>query len=249
MNLLIVEDEKPAAEQLKRLLKKAAPEAFVHGPLQSVKQSVARLKDNPTPDLIFLDIQLSDGHSFEIFDQLKVKAPVIFCTAYDQYALRAFKLKSIDYLLKPIDPEELETAVQKFNDWQSPPSLDIAALRENMQPAANFKSRFVIKIGDKLSVVATSSIDFFFSESKNSFLQTEGGKQYPIDYSLDQLSEILNPSRFFRINRKYFVSLNSIEDVRSYSGSRLKLKLRHSPDTDILVSRDRTSEFKTWLDS
>jgi len=249
MNFLIIEDEKPAAEQLKRLLRKSAAEAFIHGPLQSVAEAVEWLEDNPAPDLVFLDIQLADGHSFEIFDKVELKSPVIFCTAYDQYALKAFKLKSIDYLLKPIDPAELGQALHKFREWDSPAPVNIESLREAMSAPENYKSRFVIKVGDKLTVVATSDIDFFFSQSKSSFLQTNSGKQYPIDQSLDQLSDMLSPARFFRINRKYLISIDAIKDVRSYSSSRLKLKLRHCNDEDVLVSRDRTSDFKEWLDS
>ncbi len=250
MNILIVEDEKPAAEQLKRLLKRAVPEAFVHGPLQSTAECIVWLKENPAPDLIFLDIQLADGHSFEIFDQIKISSPIIFCTAYDQYALRAFKLNSVDYLLKPVDPAELTRALGKYRQWHrndSPP-LDISSLREALQTPKEFKSRFVIKVGDKLSMVPTGEIDFFFSESKSTFLQTSAGKQYPLDHSLDQLAEMINPAQFYRINRKYLVNLKSIEDVRSYSSSRLKLQLRHCDDHDVLVSRDRTSDFKSWLE-
>lgn len=252
MNILIVEDEKPAAEQLMRLLRKELPEAFFHGPLGSVQSSVEWLQKNPAPDLIFLDIQLEDGPSFEIFKETQVKAPIIFCTAYDQYALKAFKLNSIDYLLKPVEPEELERALEKYRQWNQPAEnpLDSNTLQQLLHPGkAQHKNRFVIKVGEKLNIVPTEEIDFFVSAGKFTFLQTEQGRQYPIDQSLDRLQEILDPDKFYRISRKYIVSFPAIREVRSYSSSRLKLQLRHSDDQDVMVSRDRTGGFKEWLDS
>ncbi len=253
MNVLIIEDEKPAAEQLMRLLRKELPNAFFHGPLPSVKVSREWLDQNPAPDLIFLDIQLADGPSFEIFNGLKITAPIIFCTAYDQYALKAFQLNSIDYLLKPVEPEELRRALEKFSHWNATDDhqkYDAQILKQLLESRENhYKTRFVIKVGDKLNVIEVPEIDFFVSSGKYTFLQTSSGRQYPVEQSLDRLQEILDPSQFHRINRRYIIRFPAIEEVRSYSTSRLKLQLRNCDDNDVMVSRNRTNGFKEWLDS
>lgn len=252
MNILIIEDEKPAAEQLMRLLRKQLPEAFFHGPVGSIQSSVDWLEKNPSPDLIFLDIQLEDGPSFEIFRKTEVRAPIIFCTAYDQYALKAFKLNSIDYLLKPVEPAELQRALDKYRKWNTTaaPQLDDQSLHQLLNPLkAQYKNRFVIKVGEKLNVISVEEVAFFVSAGKFTFLQNNEGRQYPIDLSLDRLQEILDPDKFHRISRKYIVSFPAIEEVRSYSSSRLKLQLRHCKNPDVMVSRDRTAGFKEWLGS
>lgn len=249
MRTLIIEDEKPAAQQLMRLLQREIPEAVIEGPLPSIQESVQWLKAQPHPDLIFLDIHLADGSSFEIFKRLTVNSPIIFCTAFDQYALEAFKLNSLDYLLKPIEPDELKRALDKFKSRSSPQTIDAEILQSVMREVnRSYKDRFVVKLGEKLVVVNTDAIDFFYSEDKFTYLQTESGKQYIIDYSLGQLEEVLNPAVFFRISRKYLVKLSAIIEVHSYSSSRLKLKLRNCQDTETLVSRNRTTAFKQWLD-
>lgn len=249
MHALIIEDEKPAAMQLRRLLERHEKELKISGPLASISQSVAWLESNEHPDLIFMDIHLADGSSFEIFKKVKIKTPIIFCTAFDQYALEAFKVNSLDYLLKPIEPEDLNRALAKFKSRAEPPAFDQKMLVNLLSNTpANYKSRFVVKVGEKLVVVNTDEIDFFFSEDKFTYLQTQLGKQYIIDYSLGQLEEITDPNQFFRISRKYLVKLQAIEEVNSYSSSRLKLKLRNCNDSETLVSRDRTSAFKQWLD-
>jgi DNA-binding LytR/AlgR family response regulator len=250
MHLLIIEDEKPAAKQLLRLLERELDSFTVSGPLATISESKAWLANNPAPDLIFLDIHLADGPSFEIFrDQQALSAPIIFCTAYNQYALEAFKLNSLDYLLKPVEPEELHRALKKFEAQKPAPNLSQSLLLELLEKPRNaFKKRFVIKVGDKLQPIETEQIHFFFSESKATFLQHENGRQYPLEQSLDKLEPVLNPKQFFRISRKYLVSYAAIDEVRSYSSSRLKLTLKNCPDTDVLVSRDRTGDFKRWLD-
>tara|TARA_B100000678_G_scaffold289250_1_gene299396 strand:+ start:151 stop:909 length:759 start_codon:yes stop_codon:yes gene_type:complete len=251
MNILIIEDESPAAERLRRLLKPLLPDAFFHGPLDSVRSAVNWLNDNPNPDLIFLDIQLADGLSFDIFRQYDVNTPVIFCTAYDQYAIRAFKLNSIDYLLKPIDPHDLEGAVTKFLRQRETraPHIDVEYLQQSMQVQEKvYKSRFITRIGDQLKPVEVEGISLFYSADKITFMQLENGRPYPLDYSLDQVEGLVDPQRFFRVNRKFIISMSGIEDIRTYSSSRLKLKLKNVEDKDVLVSRERVNDFKKWLD-
>lgn len=251
MQVLIIEDEIPAAKQLERLLKNALPDAHIHGPLSSIEESIAWLNKNPNPDLIFLDIHLADGPSFAIFKDRPIDVPIIFCTAYDQYALEAFKVNSIDYLLKPIDPEELYKAIAKFIKLrQSPVSLDGDLLKELLEPKAKkLKERFVLRQSEKLVLVEVKDIDFFVSSGGSSFLQNKEGTQFIIDQSLDQIEGYLDPERFYRVNRGYLVGLASIAEMQSYSGSRLRLTLRNCKDKDIFVSRDKTASFKAWLDS
>jgi len=251
MKVLLIEDERPAAKQLERLLKNALPEASILGPLDSVQSSIEWLNSNPAPDLIFLDIHLSDGPSFNIFKNREVDIPIIFCTAFDQYALEAFKVNSIDYLLKPIDPEELYKAVAKFLKLRkSPFTLDGELLRELLEPKAKkLKERFVLKQGEKLVMVNIKEVDFFVSSGGSSFLQNKEGTQFIIDQSLDQIEAYLDPNRFYRINRGYLIGLDSIEELQPYSGSRLRLILRNCKAKDIFVSRDKTASFRAWLDS
>ncbi len=250
-NILIVEDERPAADRLKRLLKPLLPGAFFHGHLDSVKSAVCWLEENAAPDLIFLDIRLADGLSFEIFRQHEILTPVIFCTAYDQYAIQAFKLNSIDYLLKPIDPEELAKAVEKFMRLREtrPPSIDFDYLQKAIsKQEKTYKSRFITKIRDQLKPVGVAEISLFYSADKATYMQLENGKNYLLDYSLEQVDGMVDPAMFFRINRKYIIAINSIKDIRTYSSSRLKLSLTNVDDGDILVSRERVGAFKEWLD-
>lgn len=256
MRALIIEDEKPAAQQLIRILNKSEKfEGDIEGPLQSIEDTVAHLKREKDYDLIFMDIHLLDGPSFEIFKQVEPPAPIIFCTAYDQYALEAFKLNSVDYLLKPIDPEDLDRALGKFLKWHKQAqgerlSADaILKMLSGKDESPQFKERFIIKLGDRILSLATDDLGYFYSAEKATFTTTKDGKDYPLEYSLDQLESFLNPKKYFRINRKYLISLESIIEMRSYSGSRIKLQLQHSDDQDILVSRDKTSDFKLWLDA
>lgn len=249
MNILIIEDEKPAANNLIRLLSKELPEASILGPLVSIAESVKWLNENPHPELILLDINLTDGPSFEIFSQVSVASPVIFCTAYDEYALKAFELNSIDYLLKPVDPADLKRALDKFRKWQGQQETqDLTKLiRDLVNPGKKSRERFVIKVGDQLKIIKTESISFFTSSGKDTFLQNDQGRQYPLDESLDKLEPQLREGEFFRINRNYLIRLEAIANVRSYSNSRLRIELHHCEDNDILVSRDKTAAFKDWL--
>lgn len=249
LQILIIEDEKPAANRLRQLVQGFLPEAVFHGHLDTIISSVDWLQGNPAPGLIFCDIQLADGQSFEIFERIKVGSPIIFTTAFDQYAIKAFKLNSVDYLLKPIDPQELEKALQKFQGQQKPPSLDVQQLKALLAPQTDLhKSRFLVKYGEKIQSVQTADISVFFSEEKVTYLQTKEGRRYILDYTLDQLKGMLDPQKFFRLNRKYIASFSSISEIHTYSNSRLKIKLTNTEDQDILVSREKVGEFKDWLD-
>ncbi|MFC0261908.1 LytR/AlgR family response regulator transcription factor [Fontibacter flavus] len=249
MKVLIIEDEKPAANRLKQLILEVLPEAKIDGNLESITAASQWLKTNDEPDLIFCDIQLADGLSFEIFNRVKVNSPIIFTTAFDQYAIKAFKLNSIDYLLKPISPKELEGAVQKFKSLQIRPVVDIHQLQELLTPKQKeYKSRFMVKIGEKIQAVQASEASYFLSEERVTFLHTFEGKRYILDYTLDQLEALLDPKQFFRLNRKYIAAIEAISEIHTYSNSRLKIKLKDCSDNDILVSREKVGAMKEWLD-
>jgi DNA-binding LytR/AlgR family response regulator len=253
MKVLIVEDEAMAARRLNSLLEQLEPGIEVVARLDSVKRVVKWLNENDTPDLIFFDIQLADGISFEVFEKTEVKSPVIFTTAFDEYAIQAFKVNSIDYLLKPIDPEELENALIKYRERTIPsapqPAFDMSMIQKAMEMMTKqHKERFVVKIGEHIRTVATIETAYFFSQDKATFLQTIEKNRYIIDYTLEQLEQLVDPDRFFRINRKYLVSLDAVKDIVTYSNSRLRLILKHSDEMDAIVSRDKVQDFKKWLD-
>ena len=249
MRILIIEDEKPAATRLIKLLQGYFPEAALIGHLDTVSRATGWLTENPAPDLIFCDIQLADGISFEIFDKVKVSSPIIFTTAFDQYAIRAFQVNAIDYLLKPIDPKELERAVDKYKSQSEPQSLNLEVLKSLIQPQAKaHKSRFLVRFGEKIQSVPVDEIAFFYSEERVTFLQTQAGKKYVLDSTLEQVEAQVDPEVFFRLNRKYISHVDAIEEVLSYSNSRLKVTLRNCADTDILVSREKVTDLKEWLD-
>ena len=251
IKVIIVEDEKPSARRLQRMLSELNIEALAM--LHSVKEAVAWFKTNEHPDLILLDIQLSDGLSFEIFEQVTVNSAIIFTTAYDEYALKAFKLNSIDYLLKPIDDEELETAINKFTINQPVKHdllVDINQIKKLLiNPLdKSYKKRFTIKIGQHLRVVDTEDIECFYSEQKATYAYTIDRKNYLMDYSLEQLEDELDPSKFFKVNRKFIVNISAINDIISYTNSRLQIKLNNFSDLEIVVSREKVKEFRKWLE-
>jgi len=249
MEIVIVEDEKPAARRLQRMLKKLYLE--VNTMLHSVKEGIDWFNKNPEPDLVFLDIQLSDGISFEIFDKVKINSAVIFTTAYDEYALKAFKLNSVDYLLKPIDEEELENAVNKFreNYQKNNSQIDFNAFRKILETVGkpDYKTRFTIQVGQHLKIISTSEICCFYSENKASYLTTTTGRNYPVDISLENLENDLDPEKFFRINRKSIVNIDCIEDIISYTNSRLEVKVNAFSGFQLIVSRERVKDFKNWI--
>jgi DNA-binding LytR/AlgR family response regulator len=251
MKVLIIEDEPQAAQRIEKLVKVIVPSALILGKLDSVKNSVNWLKTNPSPDLILMDIQLADGISFSIFDQCTVKSPVIFTTAYDEYALKAFKVNSIDYILKPVDEDELRAALNKFQTLTTgnQPDKMLESIGYAMQMLTKkYKERFIIKVGEHLKAIETEEILFFFSLEKTTFAQTKDGRKHILDFTLDQLENLLNPENYFRINRKYIISSKSIQDMISYTNSRLKLTIKTSDDNDVIVARERMQEFKDWLD-
>ncbi len=247
--VVIVEDEKPAATHLQMLLEKQGVEVLVH--LDSVKNTAKWLANNPAPDLLLMDIQLGDGLSFEVFDIVKVSCPVIFITAFNQYAIEAFKLNSIGYLLKPINPEELNTALEKFKKMHAlfnaeKVGTQIADARLMMQH--DYKTRFVIKVGVHLKSIAVADVLYFYSQDKATFVRTKDARSYVLDYTLEQVQVLIDPNQFFRICRKYLVHIDAIEDIVVFSNSRLLLQLKHLKERDAVVSREKVSEFKAWLD-
>ena len=265
---LLVEDEPLATRRLADMLARQAEVAVtVVGTAESVAQAVALLGSIcPAPDVLFLDIHLADGLSFGIFEQVTVKCPVIFTTAYDQYALQAFKVNSVDYLLKPIDEEELAAALRKLRTLHLPPTtsaaggaagaaLDpnvLAQLMQQMQqmpPVSNYKTQFVVRVGEHLKVVLLDQVAYFFSLEKATFLQTAEGRKYVVDYTIDQLENLLDPRRFFRLNRAYLAQQSAIQDIVHYTNSRLQTVLKPAaPDAQVLVSREKVNVFKSWLD-
>ena len=252
MKILIIEDEPLAAERLSSLVIQLKPDAQIITILDSVKRSIAWLQSNPKPDLVFMDIQLADGLSFEIFDQVEIKSPIIFTTAYNEYALKAFKVNSIDYILKPIDAAELKVAFDKHKNLTSTtPSSEkmMESISHAMQMLTKkYKERFLVKVGEHLKTIETTDILFFYSLEKTTFAQTIDRRKHILDFTIDQLESLVNANSFFRINRKYLISFDSIQDIISYTNSRFKLILKSSDDSDIIVARERVQEFKEWLD-
>ena len=248
INIVIVEDEKPAIDKLKQLLLNTGEAFSIIKILESVEESVNWLSHNPSPDLIFMDIQLSDGISFEIFESVNIIAPVIFTTAYDTYAIKAFKVNSIDYLLKPIAPELLFKAIQKYKSHYPSHSTDRINQMISQIPIS-YKTRFLIKTGEHFRSVEVSDIESFFIQERCTFFVTKESKTLDIGYSLDQLEKIANPDIFFRANRNYLVNIQYIKDMIGYSGNRIKLKLQYGNYPEpIIISRDRINAFKQRMD-
>jgi DNA-binding LytR/AlgR family response regulator len=248
LKALIIEDEVLAQEYLVNLLNDSAYELHVVGICSSLKSALRWFIRNEEPDLIFMDIDLGDGLCFEIFDVINITCPIIFTTAFDEYAIQAFKVNSIDYLLKPISSRELLRALNKYSQFSSK-----TYVHNNVDQIAKiflekFKSRFIIKIGQHIKSLPTEDIHFFRSKEKATYAINKDGRSYLIEYSLDRLESIMNPADFFRINRKYIINFQSISDIISYSGSRLKLTLKYDKNNDIIVSRERVGDFKAWLD-
>ena len=248
MNVVIIEDEKPSARLLERKLNAIGVE--VNMKLHSVEDSIQWFVNNPEPDLIFLDIQLSDGLSLEIFETVKIVAPVIFTTAYDEYAIQAFKLNSIDYLLKPIDKNELSFAVNKFksNFQNENKEVNLSEIKKLISNnSKEYKKRFTVNVGTSIKIFNTIDIACFYSQDKTSFLLTNSGRSYILDSSLDKIYDTLDPEVFFKVNRKYVLNINEIKDIINYSNSRLKVNLNTPTEDDIIVARDRVKAFKNWL--
>ncbi len=251
MNVLIIEDENLAADKLEQMLKEVNPSIHVLAKIGSIKESVKWLFQH-TADVIFLDIQLSDGISFSIFEQVTINTPIIFTTAYDQYAIKAFQVNSISYLLKPIRKTDLADSIKKYQTLKSAFSIDFDMLLANIQGREpDFKKRFLIQIGEKIRKIEVSEIAYFYILDKGVYLRTYQGNNYPVEFTLDKLETILNPHVFFRINRKYIVNMESIANMIAYSRSRVKLELKPKVEDadDTIVSIDRSADFKKWLNS
>lgn len=248
--VLIIEDEAAACQRLQKMIAEALPEAVILSPLASIKSAIEWFSVNNAPDLIFLDVHLADGQSFEIFKKIKVTSPVIFTTAYDQYALEAFTINSIDYLLKPIKKDELKRAVDKFLNISAPSHADInfqKLLSALQSPQLTYKQRFVVRYGEHIKTIEASGSAYFYTENKANFLVTQDNKRYAIDYNLDQLDELLDPKIFFRINRQFIIGFHAIAEMFSYSKSRVLIKLNPPAKLETIVSSERSASFKLWL--
>ncbi len=248
---IIIEDEKPAARLLRRMVEGINLEVITM--LHSVKEAIEWFSQNTHPDIIFLDIQLSDGISFDIFDEISTDSAIIFTTAYDQYALQAFKLKSVDYLLKPIDPDDLEDAIDKYRSHfeQPQPSVNLQDLKNLLvsNHQNTYKERFSFKVGQHLKVVSISDIQCIYSENKGTYINTTDNRNYLLEHSLEKIGDDLDPNLFHRVNRKAFVNINAIDDIIAYTNSRLEIKLKKAFDDQIIVSRERVKGFKEWLNN
>lgn len=254
MTTIIIEDEKPAARLLQRKLEKLQINVTVL--LHSVEEAIEWFSNHPHPDLIFLDIQLSDGLSFAIFEAVEIKSAIIFTTAYDEYALRAFKLNSIDYLLKPIDEDDLEIAVNKYKSRvpekapENPSlALDFEAIKRMLTNPfeKNYKKRFTLKIGQHLKVISVDEIECFYSENKGTYLHTFDNRDYLLETTLEVLEQELDPAAFYRISRKFIIPLKAIKEIVVYSNSRLKIILPTYKAEEVIVSREKVSDFKNWI--
>jgi len=250
---LIIEDERPAGAHLISEIKKLEMEISIAGQADSVKGSCKWLEDNPPPDLIFMDIQLGDGLSFDIFNQISVPCPVIFTTAYEEYAIKAFKVNSIDYLLKPVDQKSLQFALEKFNQQTLSTNPSMAPSQTQINEVIkmlgrSYKSRFSVRVGEHIRSISSENICCFYYLKKGVFLVEKSGKSYDVPYSLEQLETMLDPDRFFRISRQHIVNFEAINDIITYSGSRLKVIIHNFQEGDVFVSRNRVNDFKQWLD-
>jgi len=251
MKLLLIEDERPAAKRLQELIKSCRPNFEILTVLDGVEASAKWLSTNPAPDLIFMDIQLSDGISFDIFTKVTVEAPVIFTTAYDEYSLKAFKVNSIDYLLKPIEQEELESAFQKFERLhQQQITYNPQAFQEILSNLTrkNYKERFLVKAGQNLINLSVADVAYFYSEEGMLYARCADNKRHMLDHTLEQIEDMLDPKDFFRINRKALIRITAIDKIQTHINSRLKLQLKPGSTWDVIVSRERVGTFKDWLD-
>lgn len=254
MKVIFVEDEAPALNRIKKLVTQLVPHVQILGTADSIEAAVDLFKTAPDVELAFMDIELADGQSFEIFNQVHIGCPVIFTTAYNEYAIKAFKVNAIDYLLKPIDEAELQQAITKFKTMgRHAPIIDYQSqlatlLQEFKPPVTNYKSRFLIKSGTRLISVSVDEIQLFQAADKVVYLYTKTQQKYIVDYSLEELSSMLDPGTFFQLNRQFIAHVNSIKNIHTYFNGKLKIELGVGLEEEVLVSRERASEFKAWLD-
>ena len=252
MNVLIIEDEALASDRLAMLIQQYDASINIAASVESIEETVEWLSTKPHPDLLFVDIHLSDGHSFEIFKKVQVKIPIIFTTAYDQYALDAFQLFSIDYILKPITAEALANAIGKYksisaNNISQDYSSILQNLKENL--TVKYKNRFLAKVGQRLFFIATKDVAYFVADNKIVSLVTSEGKKYIVNITMEKLETIIDPTHFFRANRKFIVHAGAIEQVRPYDNNRLLVIIKDTAATEeIIISREKVAEFKNWAD-
>lgn len=252
MKILIVEDEELAVKKLQKTLLAIDKMVEIVGVTDSIKSTVDFIKANPAPDLILMDIELSDGQSFEVFNMVPVTGPVIFITSYDEYALKAFKVNSVDYLLKPVQKDELEAALNKYRALNEPAknSSDInnliRELQNKLQPK-EYRKRFLVKQAQKLVSIEVDDIAYFYSDGRLNFFKTRDNRKFVVDYTMDELSEMLDPEKYFRISRSFYVSVDSIDQIHDYFGNRLLLNLNPPLDKEALVSREKVMDFKKWM--
>lgn len=254
MRILIIEDEELAVKKLHKMLVSLDKSIEVIASLDSIASSVEWLQNNEAPNLILMDIELLDGQSFEIFNQVEVKSPVIFTTSYDEYALKAFKVNSVDYLLKPIQKEDLAAAMEKYKKMfaaaagPAPINMDVLVkeLQQKLQPK-EFRKRFLVKNVQKLVSVETEDIAYFYSDGRLNFFKTTDNKKFVVDYTMDEMENMLDPEKYFRISRSFYVSINSVDQIHDYFGNRLMLTLKPTVDKEALVSREKVTEFKKWM--
>ena len=252
MRILIIEDETLAAKRIRKMIEELDSSIEIAGHTDSIETSVEWLKNNTHPDLILMDIELADGQSFEIFNRTEVHSTIIFTTAYDEYAIRAFKVNSIDYLLKPVNPEELANAIDKFRKLNitAPQPMNVNALisaLKDTQPGGSHKNRFLVKQGQRFIPLEVTDIAYFYTEDKVSFIKTFNDQRYVVDHSLDDLEELVNPELFFRANRQFIVNSKSLEAIHNHFNGKLKIQLKPIAGEDVYVSRERAGDFRKWL--
>jgi two-component system, LytTR family, response regulator LytT len=252
MNILIVEDEALSARRLKAMVTEMDPTYRVLDIIESVRKAIDWLESHPMPDLMLMDIELTDGKSFDIFEQTTVKCPVIFVTAYDEYAIRAFKVNSIDYLLKPVKQEELTASIDKLKQLQQQynqgsSGLNIQSLLQAFEKQTNYRERFLIKQADRLLPVETADIAYFQTREKINYIHTFDNKEYAIDQPLDEIEKTLDPKKFFRANRQFIVSASAVEKIHFWFSSKLKVDLKPKSSEDVMISREKAMAFRAWL--
>ncbi|HNP20827.1 MAG TPA: LytTR family DNA-binding domain-containing protein [Panacibacter sp.] len=255
MKILIIEDEELAVKKLHKTLLSVDKDIEVIGTTDCIEMSVQWLRNNPAPDLILMDIELLDGQSFEIFNRVEVKSPVIFTTSYDEYALKAFKVNSVDYLLKPVQKEDLAAALDKYKKMYSATASAnsminmeslVKELQQKLQPK-EYRKRFLVKNAQKLVSVEVEDIAYFYSDGRLNFFKTKDNKKFIVDYTMDELEDMLDPESYFRISRSFYVSINSVDQIHDYFGNRLLLYLKPAVDKEAIVSREKVTEFKKWM--
>lgn len=256
MKILIVEDEELAVKKIQKTLASIDPDAEIAGITHSISSTIDWLESNPSPDLILMDIELSDGQSFEIFSRTRVKSAVVFTTSYDEFALKAFKVNSIDYLLKPVQKEDLEAALNKYREMKhvyagnNEEDLNMESLVKQLKQKLQlkeFRKRFLVKHAQKLVSIEIEEIAYFFSDGRLNFFKTYDNKKYVLDYTMDELEEMLDPDRYFRISRAFYIAIDSVEQIHEYFGNRLLLHLKPPVEKDAIVSREKVADFKKWM--